>query len=367
MSREHTPRTLSRRTLGKAALAALAAPPLLAACGDDSGSGGGDAKTLIVRSTPGGAFGKANMDAIFQPFMDQTGIEVVLIPDDTTVLAASVKAGSPKCDIVDIGEASFIALQAQDALEPLDYAKLTGFDRADLVEDGAQANYVARFVSAAVLAYRTDVFPAGNAFQSWADFFDVKRFPGARSVSDYSVNAQPPLEAMLLGAGVPPAQVYPIDLDKALAGLTSIRPSIKTLFASSTQATQLLQQKEIVAVPLANGQAQTLIDGGDPVGIVWNQAIRQRQCLGILKGSTKADLAHQLIDFALRPEVQAAFSSKIAYGPTNTKAFDTLAPDAVKKLPNNPEWADSGMERSEQWWSENASAVQEAWTAWKAS
>jgi hypothetical protein len=93
---------------------------------------------------------------------------------------------------------------------------------ADIRFDGAFIARVWRLPTRRVLpfaqiyAYRTDVFKGAKP-NSWADFWDATKFPGARTMPAGSGGLAPDLEAATLAMGVPLDKVYPIDIDKAYA------------------------------------------------------------------------------------------------------------------------------------------------------
>src|SRR5690606_6792998 len=119
------------------AVSTAAAVALTGCSAPDGGDGGGaDAGTLVIRTTPGGSFGEANMQAIFEPFEEETGIHLEFTDVNATVLAASVEAGAPKADIVDLGADQLQKLADADALEPIDYGVMSSFTEDDIVEGG---------------------------------------------------------------------------------------------------------------------------------------------------------------------------------------------------------------------------------------
>ena len=81
---------------------------------------------------------------------------------------------------------------------------------------------IANMIYSMALAYNTEA-TGGVAPTGWADFFDLEKFPGKRGVMDYSVGGI--FEIALLADGVPPDQLYPLDLDRAIASSTPSRTS----------------------------------------------------------------------------------------------------------------------------------------------
>lgn len=177
---------LSRRELLRRGLllgAGFGAFNLLAACGDEeapgtgSSSGGsapsptqatgggqeatpapvgsGEAGQVLVR-TPGGAYEDAWRSAAWEPFAQETGIQIVPIATNAAKIQAMVESGNIELDVVDAGELPVILFSQRDALEKLDRSKfsLTNLDDVDPVHDF----YVGNNVYATVLGYNTEEF-----------------------------------------------------------------------------------------------------------------------------------------------------------------------------------------------------------------
>src|SRR5215813_6795383 len=77
------------------------------------------------------------------------------------------------------------------------------------------------------LVYRKDKFPNGGP-QSWADFWDVKKFPGSRCLYDRSFSC---LAFALLADGVPTDKLYPMDVDRAFRKMSELKPHIESVVA----------------------------------------------------------------------------------------------------------------------------------------
>jgi putative spermidine/putrescine transport system substrate-binding protein len=320
---------------------------------------------LVIRSTPGGAWGRANQESLFTPFAKEAGVEVIVTPATMAQILASVEQRKVEVDVIDFSQPGLMKLASQGALEKLDYGRMKRFNLPDVPDHLRMEYMIGRIYWAMVLAYRTDVFPTGKHPRGWKDFWDVQKFPGPRAMSD-GTSSEPDLEFALIADGVPAKResLYPIDIDRALKSMSRIRPHILKFFAAATLSAELLERKEVVAASIANGRAQDIIDKGAPVAIEWNEAGRVTQFWAVTKGAPHKDLAMQFIDFAMQPKVQADLTKYIAYGPTNRQAFRYVAADAAKKLPSNPEWADKGFDRDGKWWSENLDAFTPRWRAW---
>lgn len=324
-----------------------------------------DAK-VIVRTTSGGVYGEAMEKAIFAPFTKATGIAVEKTPSAMAPLIASVKQGEPLVDVVDTSEGLLETLVANEAVATIDYDRFKSFAITDIGKDSAKPGIVRRMVYARVLGYRKATFSKTAAPTSWAEFWDVKKFPAARAISGLGLNA-PDLEFALLADGVAPASLYPLDIPRALASLAKIRKDIQSFYGTDAISENLLSAGEVDLEAIANGRIQNLIDGGGDFAIEWNQHMKMPSGYSILKGAKNLDSAYRLLDYAMSAEAQASFATLIPYGPVNNKAFAAIPEVHAAKLPTNPKWNEKGFMQDAKWWGDNLPAVTTAWNAWAAT
>ena len=315
----------------------------------------------VVIRTIGGAYEEANVKAIFEPFTKATGVEIVKVPASLGKLLAMFESGNIELDIVDAGELGLLSLNQKGALDKIDYKgwKLTNPEDMDHRRD----TMVADIYFSTVLAYNTQVFPTGKHPKSWAEFWDAKKFPGPRTLTDLAAGAID-VEFALLADGVPKDKLYPIDLDRAFKSLDRVRPSIRKFWDTGALSAQMLADKEVVLGSIWNGRLQAIADKGAPVAIEWNEAALQVQFWGIMKGAKNAENAQRFIDFACQPQIQAAHAGFIPYGPTNRQAFKHIKADVAARLPSAPEQKQKAFLHSAQWWADNRSKVSERWSQW---
>lgn len=365
MTNEQTSRisqpTMSRRSLLKTAVSAFPAAAILT----HSRSAFAAEQTVIVRTTSGGSYGEAMEKAIFAPFTKATGITVQKTPSDMAPLIASAKAGRPIVDVVDTSEGLLQTLASNGALADIEYDRFKFFTVDDIGQDAAQAKIIRRMVYARVLGYKKSLFPNGGP-TSWAEFWDVKKFPATRALSGLALN-YPDLEFGLMAQGVALADIYPVDIKKALDSFSSVRQHIHTFYGTDAISQSLLSTGEVELEAIANGRIQPMIDEGGDYAIEWNQHMKIPSGYSILNGAKNMESAHKFIDFAMSPEVQAHFATLIPYGPVNKKAFASIPEEFAIKLPTNPKWTDKGFVQNAKWWGDNLADVTKAWNEWAAN
>ncbi len=317
------------------------------------------ARDLTVVSW-GGAYQDAQRDAYFKPFMQKTGTKMAEESWDGGVgtLRAKVQGGNNNWDVVQVESEELLIGCEEGLYEKLDWAKLGGKDK--YMPDAVNDCGVGAIVYSFILAYDGDKIK-GDAPKSWADFWNVQKWPGKRALRK---GPKTTLEIALLADGVAPGELYPLDIDRALAKLSKIRDSVDVWWTGGAQTSQLLESGEVDMLPTWNGRAQTVIDAGGPVGIQWNQGLYSIEGWAIPKGAPTADLGREFIKFCADPERQAAFTDKLAYGPTNPKAYDHISAERAKDLPTAPGNFENMLLADQQWWGEHKEEAEERFNVW---
>jgi putative spermidine/putrescine transport system substrate-binding protein len=207
-------------------------------------------------------------------------------------------------------------------------------------------------------------FPDGGP-KSWADFWDVKKFPGARGLC---INDSPrTLIFALLADGVPPDRLYPLDIDRAFKKLDPIKPYIKVWWREGNQSQQLIRDGELDMMSIWNGRATELKQMGVPVELVWNGAVRSTSTWCVLKGAPNRKLAWEFIEFATQAKPQAEFNRRLYYGPTNPAAFAFIPQDIAVVLPTYSANLAVSIREDDEWEADRIIALEERFTQWLAS
>jgi len=286
----------------------------------------------------GGSYQEAQSKALFQPAAKVLGIK---IKEETYTgiadLRLKVKAGAVTWDVVASGSGSAARAGAEGILEKLDYKVI---DISSFLPGTAQDYCVGGDVFSTVLAWNTKTY-GDNGPQSWADFWDVKKFPGKRS---YRKGVAGALEPALMADGVPADKVYevlssPGGIDRAIKKIKELKPHIAVWWTSGAQHAQLMKDGEVDMVTGWNGRFDVAAKDGAKVAYNFNQALLDYDCYGVAKGAPNKDLAMKFLAEISKPSYQAEFTKYITYGPTNKKAYDIGAIEAgyAKQLPSHPD------------------------------
>ncbi|MBN9548875.1 MAG: extracellular solute-binding protein, partial [Alphaproteobacteria bacterium] len=167
------------------------------------GAASAEANEVVVCNW-GGAALDAFQKAYGEPFTKKSGIPVVIdgAGPETGAIRAMVDSKNVTWDATDGGMTDALVLGKGGYVEPIDYSIV---DKS-LVGDGLAAEFgICNYTYSNVLAY--DSKKLSSAPASWADFFDLEKFPGKRTMCKW---IQGQLEAVLLADGVKPEDIYPL-------------------------------------------------------------------------------------------------------------------------------------------------------------
>jgi len=310
----------------------------------------------MVFTSWGGTTQDAQKEAWATPFEAEGGVKVLQDgPTDYGKLKAMVESGSPTWDVVDV-EMDFAIKAAKDGLlEPIDFAVVP---REALDPRFTTDHAVGSFYYSFVLAWNKGVVsgePAG-----WADMFDLAKFPGKRTF--YKWSAPGVIEIALLADGVAPDQLYPLDLDRALKKLDTIKSEI-VWWSAGAQSQQLLASGEAAMGQVWNGRVFALQQEGADIGVTWNQNLTAADVLVVPKGVRNKDAAMKFLAIATSAAGQAKFAELSGYAPINLQAKAEMDPEMVKSLPDA--FNESQIDLDMTYWAENRDAIAERWYAWQ--
>jgi putative spermidine/putrescine transport system substrate-binding protein len=317
------------------------------------------AGTTVVFASWGGAYQQAQKVCYCDPFAAETGAQVVQDgPMNTARFRTMIESGTPDWDVADITINTLFSGAQDNLFEKIDTAIV---DTSRIAPQFINDFGIGCIAWSYNLAFNTRTFPAGKRPEVWADLFDTKRFPGKRTMLDQPVAN---LEAALMADGVKPADLYPLDVERALRKIDTIKP--QTVFwSSNSQSQQLFVDEEVSVGIILNGRAYDASKKGADIGISWEGNIQSVDYLVVPRGSRHRDAAMRLINTMTRADNQAKLANLIAYAPTNPAAYKDIAPDLAKWLSTSPENAARGFVINAEWWRQNERRMVERWAAWK--
>jgi putative spermidine/putrescine transport system substrate-binding protein len=303
----------------------------------------------------GGSYQEAQRKAFFEPFEAATGVQIT---EDTGPQIersqAEVATGHPSFDLTATNQPFYMIGLENNLWEPIDYQYFRPEDLAAMPDQVRLPYGVATIYYAEGMAISTTAFPPGQPQpNSWADFWDVQRFPGKRIMPSCDLGTYPIPEAALLADGVPPDQLFPIDVPRAIRKLKELVPYVTTWYKDVAQAGQLLVNGEGVMSMAPDGRIKLLIQQGAPIQFVWNQSRYTYDVWYVLKGAANRDNAMRFIAFASQPQPQADMARLSLYAPTNPQAFDLIDQETAKLLVTYPDNFRQTIQKNETWWKAN--------------
>lgn len=367
-------RGLSRRSLLQSTAALLSVPVVAQATGawaQEKLAGSGE----VVVYSYGGSFTEGTRRYVFDPFTKATGIKVVDVVADTAEpqVKAMKQAGRVDWDTAIIDSDKFLELEADGAFEPIDYSLWDEESLAGTPSRTRLKSAVVMFAVGMVLAYDQRAFPHGGP-QSWADFWDVKKFPGPRGL--LAIEGMRNMIFALLADGVAPKDILPLTddkVDRALKKLNEIKPHITKWWAAGGEAPQLLINREYATTSLYDGRAITAIRQGAPIKLVWSAGATLGDLyLTVLKGGPNTANAQKLIAFLNRAQIAAGFTQGTGYPGPNTNQLAHLPAELIPLLNINPENASKCIIGDLAWLAAkrpdgkaNKDYLRERWAAWR--
>ena len=350
----------TKRTLGT--LGATLCVSLLAACGSGAGASTAEADGEITYVAYGGDGQQTQIEQWQEPYMELHP-EITFVntsPTDVAQVKAQVESGAVQWDVIATAPAA--AEQNCDTLfEPIE---ITDIDPADLVEGSIGRCYTGNFINATPFAYRTEAFPdPEKAPKTIEDFFDLEKFPGNRGMITNLQNGI--LEYPLLADGVAPEDLYPLDVDRSLAKLDTIRDV--TTFAPSVGALQqAVGAKQVDLFTLSDSRLVPLIEDGVDVTIVWDVTVTSINGFAIPKGSPEKENVEDFMTWVLGPDASANIAEEHGTAPVNKLAEPDLS-EAAKRVEvyGDVNTGDTVLQDID-WYAENFNEVTTQLTNWLA-
>ncbi|MEQ9862456.1 ABC transporter substrate-binding protein [Pectobacterium cacticida] len=306
----------------------------------------------------GGAYQDAIREAWLKPFSKETGISVV---EDTDPQVSKLKA------MLDTNTVSWDVV-TENSSRLARGIKLGVFEKItpDMVNQqhvipGARNDYgVPSEIFSTLIGFSTQAFPEGKPQpKTFADFWDVKKFPGQRTLQDEPATV---IEAALMADGVKPADIYktlstPEGVDRAMNQIKKIKPYVAKWWKSGAEPVQALSSGEVVMALGWNGRFQSGIDAGVPIKMSWDDSVAQVGYFALVKGANNRDAALKLLNYIISPQHQAEFSKYIAYGPTTSEAMQYIDSARQQRLPSTPERLQHTLFMDAEWWEKNGPAI----------
>jgi putative spermidine/putrescine transport system substrate-binding protein len=327
------------------------------------GSASGQTKQLTVVGA-GGVLQDAERKAFFEPFARHANVRIFedSYSGQMAKVRAMVASKSVSWDIMQAEQNTILSGCDEGLFEKLDWNRIG--DRSEFIPEAYSDCGVGAFVWSMVLSYDRDGLKDGP--KSWAEFWDVKRWPGKRGLRQ---TAKMTLEVALLADDVPPAEIYKVlrtkaGQDRAFAKLDQIKPLI-LWWTSGAESIERIAARDAVISATFNGRVTAVNQSGRNFALVWDGQVYGIDYWAIVKGSPNKAVAEEFIAFASQPGPQAEFPKHIAYGVTNKKAIAAIDPKIAKDLPTTPENLTRSVALDTAFWADNGEALEARFATWR--
>jgi mannopine transport system substrate-binding protein len=321
----------------------------------------------VVIATTGGLMRNMLEEHMYLPFEAATGTEIVPfdieVPDQWARAEGMVRSGNVEFDIVTatgpdlVGKADMLLDIPCDTMANIQQFALEG---------ACLPKGVARTTGGMVLTYNTEVF-AANPPKNWADFWDVANFPGPRGLPDTGDRDWWLPAVALLADGVAPADLFPMDLDRAYAKMEEIRPHIAVWWKTGNQVQQIMRDNEVVMTMSYSGRSLAVVKDGAPFGMAWDGALRDTGYFAVLKNSPNPEGALNFIDFFYgNSEGHPAFIRAVGYATSSKAGLSLLPEDEQRLFATHPDNYAGLVAPDFEWIGANRDMLRDRWTTWLA-
>ena len=314
---------ISRRAL----FGAMAAMGMLPVAGRQASA---QAAKEMVMVNWGGVANQGFGDFYAGPFM-KANPEWKVAQDSTGPSAgrirSMVESGKTTWDLCDSSAASSILLSKLGLLNKMDYSVI---NKADSIDPSFTLEYgAAPYSFTSVLVYDSAKYPTPPT--SWADFWDLKKFPGTRLMRK---DATVMLDIAQMALGKDPKNLYPLDLKACLNKIKEIRGSA-VYWNNGAESEQFMRTGEASMGCIWHTRAKVLQDESKGrLKFIWNQGLLQAGIMVSPKGNPGGPMVQKLMASMMNnAEAQVSLLNLMGNGPTNPKAA-AMVPDNLK--PFNP-------------------------------
>ena len=279
----------------------------------------------------GGSWTDATREFYTEPFEEETGVTVNFLEtggDQTAFVLLQAQQGSMTVDLMDGSDSGQLLLQELLLPYPDDlYELMAETSRPEYVDE-----YFLGFGNAATLVVcnpniieRCPTTPE--------EFFDVDGFPGSRAMT---ASYDSVMTLALLADGVPAEDLFPLDVDRAIAKLEEIKPHIDVWTESGAQQVQTMADEEVGISYMWSGRANEVRRDYIPeVQMMWDAAtMGYGNGYLVPVGAPNADIAFELIRWIVEhPEAQAKWTEATAYETPTAELPNLVPPEVVSNLP----------------------------------
>ena len=291
-------------------------------------------------STWGGAYKISQEKAFFTPFSKSSGmsVDVTSHTKPLELLKKWKEDGSTSLDVIDLSayeaekacdEGYLISLSEQNIAKGANGESI----EADFISDSLIDCAVPSIAWSALMVVKNGTFKKKKP-RNWCDFFNIKRFPGKRSLKK---SARYTLEVALLADGVKTEDLYytlsSIEGQKrAFKSLSRIKDDV-IWWSTSQEAIENLKSSEVVMGQAFNGRLfNSIIGDGLDVTLIWQNQFYDLDYWAIPSNAKNRKAALDFISFATEPKQLAEQSKWMPYGPMRRSSLKFIGKHKIADI-----------------------------------
>jgi len=303
----------------------------------------------IVLWNWGGTSQVCHGDAIGKPFTAATGIPLRF--DTSGPLQGKIKemvnSGNVTADVCDADAFDAIALGKSGHLEPIDYSIV---DKSKVIDGFAWEYGVSIIFYGYAYMYDTKAY-GDNPPNSWADFFDTKKFPGKRSLYKWANGS---IEGALLADGVSKDALYPCDVPRALAKIKSIKDD-SLYWGAGSEAHSMIVNGEVSMGMIWQNRGKNLEkDTEGRFKLVMNEALAMPGAYLVPRGNPAGrENVMKFIRTAQDIEPQLKLLDCLGMTPSNPEAFAKIPEEQQDYAITSAKNIKSVVFNEPAWWADN--------------
>ena len=299
----------------------------------------------------GGTTGESIAAAYIKPFTAKSGVRVIReAPSSLGKLRAMVESGRVTAALFELGSSTLLQARDLNLLEKLDWTQI----QPDPMFPDARNDYGMGYqYFSTVMAWRDGV----TAPRTWADFFDVERLPGKRCLSAFPHYT---LAFALLADGVAMDALFPLDVDRAIRKLESIKRHVSVWWKTGSQPLQLLKDNEVqYALTWSAG-----LDREPNIRSTFNQGMYDLAWLVVPRGQDAAtkELAMKFLHEVSIAKNQAAAAKVLPLSGNSPQLEALLGEKAFQSFPTAKANLQVQFKQNAEWWSQHGTEVNKIWS-----
>jgi putative spermidine/putrescine transport system substrate-binding protein len=321
--------------------------------------GNARASEQLVIPSWGGGYAETINEAFYKPFTEETGIPIIIGPQpDLAKLKAMIRTGEVEWDVIDLITAWIVEGENEGLWEPID---LNIVDRSNVVPKANREKTQGFYVFGGGIIY--DESRHGRPEQhpkSWAEYWDVDGFPGRRGLR--ADRAAEMLELALIADGVPPRELYPLDVERSFTSLDRIKPHINHWISATPQTIALVERNEVDFSYSYNSRVFASRKAGNPIEMVFNNLLMDVGYAAVVAKSKNKEAGMKLLNYYLNPRAQARWANLYGLDGTNRESERYVTEEVKKRRINfddpNNFWADI------EYWGKHNTELEKRYKEW---